>query len=121
MITLGSTPADDILEVRISGTVTAGDYETVLVPAVEAALEARERLRLLAVFDGDFRHYTAGAMAEDARLGLRHWHGFGKVAVVAGNLWLKTAIALFAPVMPCPIRVFPVGTESEARDWLRAE
>ncbi len=44
MIKISSAPGDDILEVRISGLVSAEDYEARLVPALEAALEDPRRL-----------------------------------------------------------------------------
>jgi hypothetical protein len=47
MITLLSHLPDNTVGVAASGRVNATDYETVLIPAIEAALKKHEKVRLL--------------------------------------------------------------------------
>ncbi len=118
MIERKSTSRGDILEFRITGTVTDEDYRTVLLPALDEAIAEHDRIRLLAHFDAGFEGYTAGAIREDARLGLRHWRGFDRVAAVAEEGWITRAIRAFGILMPCPVMVFPLAEHEDARRWL---
>lgn len=121
MITLNSGPMDRVLDLTVTGVVTGADYDQVLIPAVEAALLRSDKLRMLVTFDAGFDRYTLAAMADDAKLGLAHWHGFDRVAVVTDVAWLALAIRSFALVMPCPVRLFPLAEAEAARDWISAD
>ncbi|MBP0481265.1 STAS/SEC14 domain-containing protein [Sagittula salina] len=110
----GVTP----MEIRLSGKITDDDYEDVLVPALEAAIEAHDRVRLL-VEIADFKGYELDALVEDARIGLKHWNGFDRVAVVSGVTLLNRVIKGFSLLYPCPVAVFAPGEADEARRWLR--
>ena len=52
------------------GQVTRRDYETVLVPAVEAALEQHQKVRLYYRTDPDFSGFDSGAIWEDFKVGM---------------------------------------------------
>ncbi|MCB1353932.1 MAG: STAS/SEC14 domain-containing protein [Rhodobacteraceae bacterium] len=119
MIEVTSSPDDTVFEFRASGTVTEADYRDVLVPALDSAIEAREHIRLLGRFGADFDGYTAGAMFEDGRLGLKHWRGFERAAIVTDTHWISAAVKAFSVFMPCPVATFSLGEEDDARRWLR--
>ena len=46
---------------RATGELTSDDYRNVLVPAVEAAFQSRDKLRLLYVFGDDVTGFSGGA------------------------------------------------------------
>lgn len=118
MITVLSRPTDFVFEIRITGTVTDEHYKDILIPALEKALEVQDRVRMLAIFDRDFNRYTLEALALDARMGLKHWRGFDRVAIVADTGWLKTSIKAFSVFMPCPVATFDLADIDTARRWL---
>ena len=103
---------------KISGDVTGRDYDSVLTPAVEKAIEEFDRIRLLAQVGPDFRSYSLDAIWDDTRLGLRHWNGFERVAVVTDVGWIKTGVKAMAFMMPCPVQLFAIGELDDARRWL---
>ncbi|MGE5321206.1 MAG: STAS/SEC14 domain-containing protein [Hyphomicrobiaceae bacterium] len=103
-----------------SGQVTASDYETVLVPAIEAALAEHARLRLLYQLGPAFTGFTAGAMWDDLKLGVSHLKAWEKIAVVTDLDWIAGATRLFGFAMPCPVRVFANNAIGEATDWIAA-
>ena len=119
MISVKAMDQGDLLEVRVSGKVTEGDYDTVLTPAIEAALRDHDSIRILAVIDEGFEGYDWGAMWADSKLGLSHWRGFDRAAVVTDAGWVKGATRAFAPLLPCPVQVFPLAEEEDARRWMR--
>lgn len=118
MIEIRSNDRPDIPEVHINAPVTAADYKDVLMPALDEAIAREEHIRLLAIFDAKMSDYTFGAMIEDARLGLKHWRGFDRAAVVAAGNGLRHFITAFGILMPCPVMTFEPGQEDEARRWL---
>jgi hypothetical protein len=118
MIEVTSSPADRLLELNVTGTVSDDDYKRVLMPALETAIEAHDRVRLLARFDANFKGYTLGAMFDDARMGLKHWKGFDRAAIVTDTGWITRSVKAFSVIMPCPVATFPLGQEDDARRWL---
>lgn len=118
MITVQPIGDKGMYEVRLSGVVTDIDYEQMLMPALDQAIEDHDRIRVLVIFDADFEDFTLGAMLDDARMGLRHWRGFDRLAVVSQRPWIRRATSGLGILLPCPVRVFPLEEADDARQWL---
>jgi hypothetical protein len=103
---------------KISGDVTGSDYDSVLTPAVDKAIEKFDRIRLLAQVGPDFESYSLDAVWDDTKLGLRHWRGFERVAVVTDVGWIKMGVKAMAFMMPCPVQLFANGELDDAKRWL---
>ena len=99
-----------------SGKVTDDDYETVLVPAVRAALEAGE-VRLLYVLP-EGTQYSPGAMWADTKLWAGNLRGWRRVAIVSDADWLENAIKAFGWMMPGEVRIFDDDEVADAKAWL---
>ena len=82
MLTLIPDLPSNVVGVEADGKVTSGDYEKLLVPAVEAALAASPegKVRVLYVLHDDFPDYTTGAMWEDTKLGFGHFRAWERIA-----------------------------------------
>ncbi len=106
------------LEFKIAGRVTGADYDKVLVPAIEAALEQHDRIRLLCQVGPGFEGYDLEAAWDDARLGLRHWSGFDRIAIVTNVAWISSMVRALGFALPCPIADFALDELKEARLWL---
>jgi hypothetical protein len=63
---------DGVVGIEAHGKVTGEDYETVLIPVVERALQAHRKIRFLYRIAPDFTGFTGTALWDDARLGMRH-------------------------------------------------
>lgn len=116
MIKITQRGETGVYEVALSGRISDEDYKTVLIPALDRAIEEHDHIKALVILDDV--SYSLGAMFDDAELGIRHWSGFDRIAVVGETGWMTRAIRAFAPVMPCPLKVFEPGHEEEARRWL---
>jgi hypothetical protein len=101
-----------------SGRVSGQDYDTVLIPALERAIEENDRVKALFCFGEEFRGYELAAAWDDTLMALRHWRGFSRIAVVAGQPWLRTAVRAMGVLLPCPVRLFDASQLQEARLWL---
>ncbi|MDS9467647.1 STAS/SEC14 domain-containing protein [Paracoccus sp. MBLB3053] len=109
---------DDVIALRALGEVTSGDYEDKLIPLVRDKAQKHGKLRLLMQIGPEFEGYTAGAMWDDARLGLTHWRSFERIAVVSDIGWITRSIKLFAPLMPGEVAVFPNAAFEAAKVWI---
>ncbi|WP_102106773.1 STAS/SEC14 domain-containing protein [Oceaniglobus roseus] len=118
MIEVTPSPTEGTLEIRYSGTISEEDYTRALIPALDAAMAEHPRLRLLVRMESGFGDFTLGALFEDSRFGLKHWRGFDRVAIVADPGGMTRAIRAFSVFFPCPVMVFPLAGEDDARRWL---
>ncbi len=114
---LDGYPAD-VLAVRASGEVRREDYEQVLIPAVAAKVKAAGRIKLLYILGPEFAGMTAGAMFDDAKLGVFHMGDFARVAVVTDVEWIRASIKIFAPLTRSPVHVFSMGKLAAATAWI---
>ena len=103
---------------KISGDVTGGDYDSVLTPAIDKAIEKYDRIRFLAQVGPDFERYSLDAIWDDTKLGLRHWNGFERMAMVTDVGWVQMAVKAMAFMMPCPVQLFAISELDDAKRWL---
>jgi len=108
----------DVLGFRCKGFVTRRDYEDVLVPAVDRALQAHDKLRLYYEIDPEFTGFEPGAMWADFKVGVEHLLRWERIAVVTDIEWIGHSIRAFGFMMPAELRVFPLNESAEARAWL---
>jgi SpoIIAA-like len=120
MIELLPNLPDHVVGVSASGQVSADDYETVLVPAIDSALKTYKHVRLLYLLKPEFTGFTSGAMWDDMKLGIGHLRAWERIAVVTDLAWVANATRLFGFAMPCPTKVFPVKELAEATQWIAA-
>lgn len=109
---------DHVLGLTAKGTVTAADYETVVVPAVEELFSRHPKVSLLYHLGEDLTGFEAGAMWADTKLGLRHLTGWQRVAVVSDAEWIRGAVRVFGLAIPGEVRVFHDRELDEAERWV---
>jgi hypothetical protein len=94
MLSILPDTAGDLIVVQASDELTADDYQQVLVPLIEEKLPQYGPLRVVLYFDQSFTGMAAGAIWEDAKLGISHAEDFIRIAVVGGPVWVSWATAL---------------------------
>lgn len=109
---------DNVVALVGRGKVTGDDYERVLVPAIEEKLKKHKKVRVLYHLGADFSGYTAAAMWDDAKVGLRHLTAFEKIAVVTDTHWITDAVKVFGYFIPCPVRIYGNSQLAEAKTWV---
>lgn len=108
----------NILAIKASGEVTAGDYESIMVPAVEGKLREFDKVRMFYELGTEMSGFTAGAMWQDAKVGMSHLLSFEKIAVVTDHAWIANAVRAFAFMMPCPVKIFSTAERDAAKSWI---
>lgn len=102
---------------RVSGRLTAADYETA-IPELEHELALHDgALRLLVVLE-DFRGWEIGALWEELRFDIRHGNDFGRVAVVGESKWEEWGTRLSKPFFGAQVRYFDRAERDQAQAWL---
>jgi hypothetical protein len=109
---------DNVVALAAKGKVTGSDYETVIIPAVEAALVDNDKIRLLYYCGPEFTSFDAAAAWDDARVGLMHLTHFEKVAVVTDHDWIKDSVKVFGFMMPGQVKVFSNAQLADAQKWV---
>lgn len=100
------------------GQVTAADYENVIVPEIEAAFALSPKVRLIYQIGPDFSGFDAGAMWDDAKLGLRHIRGWDRVALVTDVGWIRATAHVFGFAVPGEFHLFRNDQLDEAKRWI---
>jgi hypothetical protein len=118
MIEIISDMPENVVAVSAKGKVTGQDYDKVLIPALEEKLKGHKKIRLLYHLGEDFSGFTAEAMWDDTKVGIRHLTAFEKIAVVSDVEWIAGAVKVFAFIIPCPVRIFGNEGLAEAKTWV---
>jgi len=108
----------NVVAISCHGNVSRQDYDTVLVPAVEKALQSNDKIRMLYEIAPDFTGYEAGAAWEDFKTGVEHFTKWDRIAVITDIEWIAGAVKIFGVFLPSTIRVYPPGEAAQARLWI---
>lgn len=119
MLTMISDVPDSVLGFRASGELTSDDYRNVLVPAVRAALQTGDKLRLLYLLGEGVTGFTPGAAWQDAKVGMAHPTRWEKIAVVTDREWLRHSVDIFGYLIPGEVKAFTMAQEADARAWIQ--
>ncbi|HET9117508.1 MAG TPA: STAS/SEC14 domain-containing protein [Pseudonocardiaceae bacterium] len=119
MLELMPESGDAVLAFRACGVLTKDDYQDVLVPQLETALEAVDRIRVLVLMDETFRGWDARAAWINTCLDLRHRRDFEKVAIVGAPTWEEWCVKLANVLIAGELKTFKREQLSKAWTWLR--
>lgn len=100
------------------GRVDRDDYQRVVWPIVEQARREGRHLRLLYQLGPEFEGFSAAALLEDARVGLRNLSLMDRVAVVSDVGPIRKFTQVLEPLMPCAVRLYANRDRDAAIDWL---
>ena len=109
---------DNVLGFTAKGTVTADDYESVIITAVEAVFARQGKVRFLYHLGKEFSGFDAAAMWDDTKLGLKHLAGWERMAVVSDVDWIRAAVKIFGLAIPGQVRVYHNPELAEATRWI---
>ncbi len=109
---------DNVLGFSAKGRVTAEDYETVIIPAVEEQFSHQNKLRLLYHIGKESAGFEAAAMWDDTKLGMKHITGWERIAIVTDIEWMRISIKVFGFGIPGEIRVFHNDELADAVRWI---
>jgi len=108
-----------IVVVRVSGKLTAEDYERFL-PEIEQLVDRRGKIRILFEME-DFHGWDLAAGWEDLKFGIRHYKDIERLAAVGDKAWEHAMTTLWRPFTSAEVRYFDRSEAEQARRWIEAE
>jgi hypothetical protein len=117
---------ENALGFSAKGNVSAKDYETILIPAVEEKLKHHDKVRLLYHLGDEFEKFEVGAMWDDAKVGLAHITEWEKIAIVTDVNWIQQAGKIFGFAIetmsvPGDVKIFHNSELDDAIKWISEE
>jgi hypothetical protein len=109
---------DDVLGFEARGKVRGGDYDEVMIPAVESALEGGGKIRMLYLLGDEFDGYSPDAAWEDTKLGLHHASSFERIALVTDHPVYRDSVELFGHMIKAEVKVFATADLDAAKVWI---
>jgi len=107
---------DNTLGFTLSGTLHDEDYKN-FVPAVDAAIAAHGKVRLLAQF-ADFHGWDIHALWDDIKFSTTHCNKMDRIALVGDKRWEEWMAKVCKPFTMAQIRYFDVSQIDQAWKWL---
>jgi hypothetical protein len=120
MIEVLSDMPDGCIGVEAVGEVKAEDYESVLLPLVESAIDEHQKIRLLYVIGDRFEGYSAGAAWEDTKVGMEHLTKWERCAVATDVDWMRHLMKAFGWMVPGKFKLFALAEIDDAKAWVAA-
>lgn len=118
MIELMENVPDKVIAFKAIGKVSSDDYENVLIPSIEAALKKHEKVRALGQLGPEFSGFEAAAMWDDAKVGLKHYTSWEKIALVTDIEWVIRSVKVFGFLVPGEVKLFSNDQLAEAKTWI---
>ena len=118
-VDLAADSSSNVVRVTVSGKLTTEDYE-LFVPEVERLIEEYGKIRILFVMD-EFHGWKVGAMWEDLKFGIKHFHDIERIAMIGDKAWEHGMATFCRPFTPAKIRYFEKDQQDQARQWLEEQ
>ncbi len=119
MIKILSQSTEEILAIKISGTLTHDDYED-FIPLLDAKIQDGDHIYLLADIT-EFKGMTAHAVMDDFFASVKYWPNFEAVAVVGTKSWEKMLTTFGNYLSPAHAKYFEASEMPQAWRWLEDE
>lgn len=109
-----------VVGVRAIGHVNKDDYDQTLIPAIEKVAGDFGEINFLMLLETDITNFTYGAWMQDAKVSLKHFAKWNKIAIVTGQKVIEKISSLFSFVSPAQAKGFPVSDIEIAKAWVAA-
>jgi hypothetical protein len=107
-----------VIGVRATGEVSKDDYKNVLLPALERFSKAHGHIHFLMLLETTVKNFTIGALLEDAKLGLKNFTRWHKIAIVSNEKGVKKLSDIFSFAVPGESKGFSVAELEQAIQWV---
>jgi hypothetical protein len=120
MFTLIHDLPPHVVGVQATGVVGREDYEQVMLPAMADLYRRKGRVSLLLQLETELHNYTRGAWMEDAKLGMRYFNRWHRVAIVSRKPGIRWFTDTFGMLVPGEYKGFLMEDLVEAKRWVSA-
>lgn len=110
-----------VVAFKATGEVSKEDYDKILMPAIDQADKAHGHIHFLFVLETPVKKFSVGAWLEDAWIGLKHYRGWKKVAIVSDEHGVEVFTNKFTFFIPGKTRGFKLADVEIAKKWVAEE
>ena len=108
---------DNVAAFTANGEVSAGDFETIILPVCRQKAEQYGELNYLLQLQNDTPNFTIGAWFNDMVLGLQNLTKWNRAAIVTDKQFIHDITAVFSKVMPGEFKGYNHDELSNALQW----
>jgi hypothetical protein len=121
MIQLIEGAPEGVLAFEFVGEVDAADYEDVLRPVVEEALDGGSRLRFVIEIGAEFDHFSGGDEWHDMMAGFAGSGDWQRCALVTDLDWVLDAAKALGWLLGGRLRAFDIDDLKAALEWAASD
>jgi len=104
--------------VRATGNVDADDMQKVLIPALQKQVDDHGKINYLLLLETPVSNFTIGAWLNDAKVGLKHFTKWNKIAIVTDQPSVEKFSDVFGYIVPGDSKGFKLSELEEAKQWV---
>ena len=119
MIEILTKGEDNTVAIKMTGELTAKDYEPV-VSLLENKIRNFGKINLYCEIEG-LDDVETGAIWKDLKFDLKHLNDFEKVAMVGDKQWLEWSSKFAKPFTSAEVRYFDETEKAKAMEWIVTE
>jgi hypothetical protein len=120
MMTLIPNLPSNTVGVKATGEITKEDFNSVVMPAVDALGKRTDKINYLLLLETDISHFEPGAWIKDAIMGFKHLFKWNKVAIVTDQKAVEKFTDIFSYAVPGEYKGFSTTELEEAKAWVSA-
>lgn len=118
MITIANQSGPNLF-INLSSKILHKDYEEVLAPVISSIVSHHDTVNVCAIFDENLNGAEILTIIDDAKLGIKYWRHWNKIALVSEPKWLNSMIQMFEFMSPAAIECF--SDIKEVQQWFQEE
>lgn len=107
------------MSIKASGKSSHHDYEKHLIPELEKAFQAHQKIKLLVDLE-DFEGWEWQAVWDDFKVGIQHIGDYEKIALVGNAAWEEYLLKFFNFFLAGEFKYFDVKDREKAKAWMLA-
>jgi SpoIIAA-like len=120
MLTIITDLPENVAGFRATDKINENDYDTILIPAVNAMVAKYNKINFLLVLDTDLTNFSIAAVLKDIEMSIKHYSKWHKVAVVSDSNSLNAFTDIFGSLAPGESKGFVHEQLEEAKQWVSA-
>lgn len=111
----------NVVGIDAKGTVTKEELDNILIPAIDGLVARTGKIHYLLVLHTDLKNWDWGAWVSDAKVGLKYFTRWAKIAVVTDNNAVSTFTAAFSGLVPGDAKAYRMSELEEAKKWVATD
>ncbi|WDF53645.1 STAS/SEC14 domain-containing protein [Mucilaginibacter sp. KACC 22063] len=109
---------EHVVGIHAIGEVTKDDIENVLAPKIDDLVKRQGEINYLLVLETEVQNFTAGALFDDIKVGVKNFTKWNKIAVVSDQKSVEWFSDIFRFFIPGKSKGFPLNQLDEAVKWI---